>query len=117
MAPKGYELVEYRDALDGRPFARWKDSLDFRADSKVTVVLQRLAAGNAGDTKSLGGGLHERRIHWGPGYRLYFGRDGGRVVVLLGGGTKASQSRDIVLARRRWVDYQLRRCYSVIRLY
>lgn len=65
--------------------------------------------GNLCDVKSVGAGVLERRINWGPGYRVYFGRDGVHLVILLGGGTKQRQDRDIVEARRRWADYKCRR--------
>lgn len=76
------ELIEYvRD--DGHcPFAEWLASLDDQAAAKVTTVLDRMKNGNFGDHKSVGGGVIERRIHHGPGYRIYFGRDGDRLVVL-----------------------------------
>lgn len=65
--------------------------------------------GNLCDVKSVGAGVLERRINWGPGYRVYFGRDGVHLVILLGGGTKQRQDRDIEEARRRWADYKCRR--------
>lgn len=65
--------------------------------------------GNLGDSKAVGDGVLERRIDYGPGYRIYFGRDGDRVVVLLGGGTKKRQAKDIEDARARWSDYKQRK--------
>jgi len=62
--------------------------------------------GNLGDHKSVGKGVTERRIDFGPGYRIYFGRDGNRIIVLVGGGTKARQSRDIKNAQEAWADYE-----------
>jgi putative addiction module killer protein len=61
--------------------------------------------GNFGDSKSVGGGVEELRIDFGPGYRVYFGRDGQSVVILLGGGSKQTQSKDIQRARALWEDY------------
>ena len=61
--------------------------------------------GNFGDCKSVGGGVEELRIDFGPGYRVYYGREGALVVVLLCGGSKKSQARDIVTAQRQWKEY------------
>jgi putative addiction module killer protein len=68
-----------------------------------------MAHGNLGDVKSVGGGVLERRVHWGAGYRVYLGRDGARLIVLLAGGTKDRQQHDIGIARARWADYKARR--------
>jgi putative addiction module killer protein len=91
------------------PFATWFERLDGQAASKMTGVIARMEAGNFGDVKSVGDGVLERRIDWGPGYRLYFGRDGDQVVVLLIGGTKRRQSADVDAAKRYWADYRKRR--------
>lgn len=89
-------------------FARWFDGLDALAATKVTVALERMEQGNLGDTKSIGAGVLERRIAFGPGYRIYFGRDGDTLIILLGGGTKRSQSRDIEEAQALWSEYKAR---------
>ena len=70
--------------------------------------MQRMTAGNLSDTKSVGYGVLERRIDWGPGYRMYFGRDGSTIIILLGGGTKRRQQDDIAAAQARWADYKRR---------
>ncbi len=100
------ELIEYvRD--NGRcPFAEWFKSLDDQSAAKVTTALDRMKAGNFGDYKSVGSGVIERRIHHGPGYRIYFGRDGDKLVVLVGGGTKSRQSSDIKTAQETWAEYK-----------
>jgi putative addiction module killer protein len=69
----------------------------------------RLALGNLSSAKSVGHGVFESRIDFGPGYRVYFGRDGDVLVILLGGGTKSRQSIDIADAQGRWVDYKRRK--------
>ena len=65
--------------------------------------------GNFGDHKSVGGGVSELRVPFGPGYRLYYGREGNTLVILLGGGTKARQARDIATAQARWQAYKQER--------
>jgi len=108
-ADAAVELVAYRDPFGREPFTNWLNDLDAVAAAKVTTVLLRLALGNLSGLKSVGGGVLERRIDWGPGYRVYLGREGQRLVILLGGGTKARQQRDIIAARQRWADYKLHR--------
>lgn len=82
-------------------FAKWLDALpDIRARARVMVRVDRLADGNPGDVRSLGGGLIEMRIDCGPGYRVYYVRQGRDVVVLLAGGDKSTQTGDIKKARR-----------------
>jgi len=70
--------------------------------------LDRLSMGNVSNVKAVGGGVSEIKIDFGPGYRLYFGRDGDRLIVLLGGGTKKRQQDDIASALARWTDYKRR---------
>jgi putative addiction module killer protein len=103
------EIVIYQEVDGDQPFTAWFDELERAAAGKVTAAIQRMAAGNFGDVKSVGGGVQERRIDWGPGYRVYFGRDSDRIVVLLGGGTKKRQQQDIEDALSRWTDYKRRR--------
>jgi len=73
------------------------------------VALDRLSIGNFSSVKPVGGGVLELRLHFGPGYRVYFGRDGERIIVLLAGGTKRRQEQDISMARLAWRDYWHRR--------
>jgi len=77
-------------------FAQWLDGLrDIRARARIQVRIERLAAGNAGDTKPVGEGVFELRIDCGPGYRVYFKKRGRDLIILLGGGDKSTQARDI----------------------
>jgi putative addiction module killer protein len=102
-------VLEYVDA-DGRsPFAEWFDDLDARAAAKITTALARIEQGNLSNVKSVGSSVVECRINWGPGYRVYFGRDGETLVIVLAGGTKRRQQRDIRAAQERWADYRRRR--------
>lgn len=75
----------------------------------MTVALARLEGGNLSNTKTVGSGVLEYRIDYGPGYRVHFGRDGETLVILLAGGTKQRQQRDIVDAQARWLDYKRRK--------
>lgn len=82
-------------------FARWLDDLrDLRARARIQVRIERLAAGNAGDVKAVGKGVSELRIHYGPGYRVYFVERGRAVVILLAGGDKSTQAADVRTAQR-----------------
>ena len=74
------------------------------AAAKVAIALTRIEQGNTSNAKAVGGGVHEYRLDFGPGYRIYFGMDGAVLVILLGGGTKQGQQRDIDAAQARWSD-------------
>jgi putative addiction module killer protein len=90
-------------------FDRWLDDLrDNEAKARVRLRLKRIVLGNLGDYKSVGDGVYELRIDYGPGYRVYFGQDGPTIVVLLLGGNKGSQDRDILIAKEYWRDYEQR---------
>lgn len=103
------KVVEYLDASGRSPFGDWFDGLDVQAAVKVRRSVARMEAGNFGDAKPVGRGVIERRIDVGPGYRIYFGRDGEELVILLVGGTKKRQQRDIETAQSFWADYKDRK--------
>ncbi len=110
MLPSGMLEIRYYLARDGRSlFEGWFAALDSTARAKVTVAIARLEQGNLSNVKGVGDGMLEYRINFGPGYRVYFGRDGGVVVVLLTGGTKRRQQRDIVAAVEMWAEYRSRK--------
>lgn len=89
------------------PFEKWFDRLaDFTAKGRILARIARLRSGNAGDLKSVGDGVFELRIDHGPGYRIYFGKKGDLLVILLLGGTKNSQRKDIQQAKDYWNDYE-----------
>ena len=101
------EILKYTDRTGRSPFERWFIRLrDEAAKAAILIRLRRLALGLAGDTKSVGAGVHELRIHIGPGYRVYFAWEGPEQVVLLGGGRKATQATDIASARQRLVAHR-----------
>ncbi len=102
-------ILQYLDTIGRNPFAVWFDGLDPQAAAKVTIAVARLEQGNFSNTKGVGGGVLEYRIDFGPGYRVYFGRDGEEIIILLGGGTKKRQRQDIETAHARWNDYRRRR--------
>ncbi len=103
------EIVQYETAAGNCPFADWFDDLDARTAAKVRTAIARIETGNLGDVKPVGEGVSERRIDFGPGYRVYFGQDGQRLVILLVGGTKKRQQRDIDQAKAYWQDYKHRK--------
>lgn len=90
-------MVEVRSTEQySRWFTRLKDS---EAQSRILIRVRRLSLGNFGDVAPIGGGVSELRIHYGPGYRVYFVRRGERIVILLGGGDKSTQDKDIAAAK------------------
>jgi putative addiction module killer protein len=110
MLPSGMLELRYYLASDGgSPFEDWFAGLNAQAAAKVAVALARLEQGNLSNAKAVGEGVLEYRINWGPGYRVYFGRDGDVLVILLTGGTKQHQQRDIDTAKASWTDYKRRR--------
>ena len=102
-------VLEYLDSDSRSPFGRWFDGLDAQAAAKVAIALARIGQTNLSNVKGVGGGVLEYRIDFGPGYRIYLGRDGDAIVILLGGGTKQRQQRDISTAQERWIDYKRRK--------
>lgn len=85
------------------------EDLDPTAAAKVTIALTRMEQGNFSKTKGVGAGVYEYKIDFGPGYRIYFGRDGERLVIVIGGGTKKRQQEDIGAAQACWADYKRRK--------
>lgn len=107
MSSKPQTVIVYRDPAGAEPFTDWLHSLrDSRTRRRILQRLFRLESGNFGDCKPVGGGVSELRLFFGPGYRVYFGRDRGSIVVLLCGGDKSSQRRDIRQAQAYWKEYK-----------
>jgi len=93
---------EYLTAQGKSPFPTWLKSLDVGVQARVL----RFENGNPGDHKAVGGGAWEARLDFGPGYHLYFGKEGVSMILLLAGGDKASQSKDNSAAKRYWNDFR-----------
>lgn len=102
------EIIYYSKADGSIPFVRWYDKLkDQKLIARIDSRLDHLALGNSGDTESLGSGVHELKIHLGSGYRIYFANDGHEIIVLLVGGDKSSQKKDIAKAKNYWIEYKV----------
>jgi len=101
-------VVEY--LKDGKSvFEKWFNSLDAHASAKVTTSLYRLEQGNLSNVRFIGKGVSEYKIDFGPGYRIYFGQDGNTLIILLGGGSKKTQCKDIRNAQLLWAQYKIDR--------
>jgi putative addiction module killer protein len=104
------ETVVYRQGDGDCPFNDWFHGLrDKRAQSRILLRVHNVEAGNFGDCASVGEGVIELRVHVGAGYRVYCGRSGNHLVILLCGGDKSSQSRDIQQAKDFWLDWKRRK--------
>lgn len=95
------ELIAYI-AGERTPFVSWYEDLDDHAAVRVTQALDKMRRGIMSGLKSVGGGVYEYRVDFGPGYRIYIGLDGNSVIILLGGGSKQRQRQDIAAAKRLW---------------
>lgn len=101
--------IELYESAGRCPFDEWFENLkEFHTRAKILTRLERLRLGNFGDCKSLGEGIAELKIHYGPGIRIYYSKIGNKIVLLLCGGVKASQSKDINRAREYLKEYQSR---------
>ncbi|GAB5407153.1 MAG: hypothetical protein Aurels2KO_53840 [Aureliella sp.] len=103
------EIKQYVTETGVSPFALWTETLSDEALIRVQTAIARIEQGNKGDVKPVGEGVSERRITFGPGYRVYFGQDGADLVLLLIGGTKTRQQQDISKAQEYWADYKRRK--------
>jgi len=103
------DIREYLDRNGRNLFGEWFSRLNSEAARKVTTALYRLGLGNFSNVKGVGSGVFEYRIDFGPGYRIYFGKDGEEIVILLRGGSKQRQDEDIARAKECWLDYKQRK--------
>ena len=105
LKPGIYEVLVFRDRSGASPYVEWLDSLDKQTRQRILKRVARLRWGQFGDFKPLDGGIYELRHFFGPGYRVYFGEHRGRVILLLCGGDKSTQRKDIKMARAFWESY------------
>jgi putative addiction module killer protein len=103
------EIRGYIDESGNKRFAQWLEGLDAAAAAKVTIALTRMEQGNFSKVKGVGSGVFEYKIDFGPGFRIYFGKDGDSLVILIGGGTKRRQQQDIAKAKECWTAYKRRK--------
>lgn len=102
------KIIIYSTKTGKEPYSDWEDGLDQLTRAIIKNRLNRIRVGNFGDAKIIKGGegIWELRMDFGPGYRIYFGKQGTTIVILLTGGDKKSQSRDIAKAKRYWLEYK-----------
>ena len=103
------DVREYLDTNDRSPYAEWFDSLNAQAAAKIATALTRVSLGKFSNVEGVGSGVFEYKLDFGLGYRIYFGKDGEALIILLGGGTKKRQQRDIRAALANWQDYKQRK--------
>lgn len=102
-------INEYKDANGNSPYGEWLGKLrDAKAKARIMLQVDRMELGLFGDSQPVGEGLSELRIHYGPGYRVYYAKAGKRLYLVLCGGSKSTQSKDIKKVRTFWKDYQQR---------
>jgi putative addiction module killer protein len=91
------------------PFGTWFSRLEGQAAAKVAAALYRMEQGNFSNVKAVGKGVSEYKIDFSPGYRIYFGQEGNEIVILLGGGSKKTQQKDINIAQALWAEYKAKK--------
>jgi len=107
-------VLEYVREDGSSPYRTWFEGLDAQAAAKIVAATARLEVGNTSNVKWMGA-IGEYRIHWGPGYRIYLMRDGDALIVLLGGGTKKSQQKDIIRAQALAAEYRARKAAAELK--
>ena len=98
------DVREFLGSTGRSPFSKWLNGLAAQAAAKVTTALERISDGNLSNVKSVGNGVLEYRIDFGPGYRISFGREGNRLILLLAGGTKKRQQEDVRHTQENWEE-------------
>jgi putative addiction module killer protein len=103
-------INEYKDEFGKSIYAQWLESIkDARAKARIIMQVDKMELGLFGDSQPIGYGLSELRIHYGPGYRVYYGKEDMHRYLLLRGGNKSTQSKDIKLAKDHWKDHERRK--------
>ena len=105
LKPGHYDLRVYRSRSGQSPYFEWLKSLDQKTQDRIVTRVARLSLGQFGDFKSLDRGLYELRLFFGPGYRVYFGEHRNMIILILSGGDKSRQSKDIKAAKEFWNSY------------
>ncbi len=105
LKPGPYNVLVFEDRSGDRPYLEWLDELDWKTQERILARVARLKWGQFGDFKSLDGRIYELRLFFGAGYRVYFGEHEGSVILLLTGGDKSTQTKDIKRAREYWKHY------------
>ena len=100
------DVREYLTADGKNPYREWLETLDVTSRARIQARVLRFSTENLGDHKNVGGGVWEARVMFGPGYRIYFGKDGPQLVLLLLGGDKSTQTTDVARAQKSWSVYQ-----------
>lgn len=103
------DVTEYETEDGSHPYSKWFASLNVQAALKVRTAIARMENGNFSNVKAVGQGVSEYKLDFGAGYRIYFGKDGEKLVILLGGGTKKRQNKDIQNAQALWKTYKQRK--------
>lgn len=103
------DIKEYLTSEGRSPFAEWFTDLDRQASAKVRAAAVRLGNENFSCVKGVGEGVFDYKLDYGPGYRMYFGKNGSQIIILLAGGTKKRQNADIKDAKVYWKDYKFRK--------
>ena len=101
-------IKQYIDASGSSPFEKWFLGLNSVAAAKITKAIYKLEIGNFSTVEGVGNGVYEQKIYFGPGYRVYFGKDGNEIIILLCGGIKKRQFNDVAEAKENWQDYKRR---------
>lgn len=108
METHPYTIEYYLTATNKKPFKEWVDGLDSVTRAKIRIRLDRIRLGNLGKNRHAGEGVYELKINYGPGFRVYYALNGKTVVLLLLGGDKSTQVKDILQAKTYWEDYKER---------
>ena len=106
METRRRQLQIYHDQQGKEPFVEWVSRLSRQHRARIFARLDRVETGNFGDCKHVGAGVFELRFHFGAGYRVYFGEIGAKIILLLCGGKKSSQKKDIQHAKEYWEEYK-----------
>ena len=104
VTPK--EILIFEDSSGKKPFIEWIEKLDKKTQARIEQRILRLELGNYGDYKTLKNGISELRFKFGSGYRVYFAEDGDKIVILISGGDKSTQAKDIKKAIEYWQEYK-----------